>query len=311
MIAFRFLALVAVVAVVGAFRAALPRAMRSSTSLNANLLETVKSAGTFKTLVAALEAAGLQDALTSPGPFTVFAPSDDAFEKLPAGTVEGLLKDPKKLATILQYHVVPQKMKPTRNGKNWDTLCMGEDGFPKQLVVKVTNWACEMYIFGGQTEPSKVTTPPGNCDMGSNYEGVACDNGVIHQINEVLIPYEGTIPPKITFIGAGDIEGTKTLQTGGSASHSYPFLNRSLSLPLISSYPPTHPPLTSFSPPSHPYPCTQVSMAPKKAPASLNGIPEKICRYWILSKWERRGRTRDTGPLGMKRKKMMAMQDTW
>ncbi len=59
-----------------------------------------------------------------------------------------------------------------------------------------------------------MTTPPGNCDLGSNYQGVSCDNGVIHQANEMLIPYEGTIPPKIIFIGAGDIEGTKTLQMG-------------------------------------------------------------------------------------------------
>ena len=214
MMQLRFLALIVVVAVVGAFRAALPRAMRSSTSLNANVLETAKSAGCFNTLIAALKAAGLEDAMAAPGQFSLFAPSDDAFAKLPPGTVESLLKDPAKLASILKYHVVPEKMKPTRNGKNWDTLCIGEDGFPKQLVVKVTNWECEMFIFGGQTEPSQVTTPPGNCDMGSNYQGVTCDNGVIHQVNEVLIPYEGTIPPKITHIGAGDIKGTKTLQMG-------------------------------------------------------------------------------------------------
>ena len=75
-----------------------------------DIVDTAVAAGTFTTLAAALEAAGLVDTLKGEGPFTVFAPTDDAFKKLPAGTVEGLLKDPKALGDILLYHVVPGKV---------------------------------------------------------------------------------------------------------------------------------------------------------------------------------------------------------
>ena len=71
-----------------------------------NIVETAVSAGSFKTLVTAVKAAGLVDALNSPGPFTVFAPTDEAFAKLPAGTVEALFQDIPKLRGILTYHVV-------------------------------------------------------------------------------------------------------------------------------------------------------------------------------------------------------------
>ncbi len=77
---------------------------------SADIVNTAVAAGSFKTLVAAVQAAGLVDTLKGAGPFTVFAPTDEAFAKLPAGTVEGLLKDPKALANILLYHVVPGKV---------------------------------------------------------------------------------------------------------------------------------------------------------------------------------------------------------
>jgi uncharacterized surface protein with fasciclin (FAS1) repeats len=76
----------------------------------ANIIDVAVSAGTFKTLVAAVQAAGLVDTLKDKGPFTVFAPSDDAFAKLPKGTVEGLLRDLPKLKSILTYHVVAGKV---------------------------------------------------------------------------------------------------------------------------------------------------------------------------------------------------------
>ena len=72
----------------------------------ANIVNTAVAAGNFKTLVAAVQAAGLVDTLNGPGPFTVFAPTDAAFAALPAGTVDALLKDPAKLKDILLYHVV-------------------------------------------------------------------------------------------------------------------------------------------------------------------------------------------------------------
>jgi uncharacterized surface protein with fasciclin (FAS1) repeats len=75
-----------------------------------DIVDTAVAAGSFNTLVAAVKAAGLVDTLKSPGPFTVFAPTDEAFAKLPEGTVEALLKDKEKLTAILTYHVVPGKL---------------------------------------------------------------------------------------------------------------------------------------------------------------------------------------------------------
>jgi uncharacterized surface protein with fasciclin (FAS1) repeats len=72
-----------------------------------NIVETAVEAGSFTTLVAAVEAAGLVETLSGEGPFTVFAPTDEAFAALPEGTVEGLLEDPEALAAVLTYHVVP------------------------------------------------------------------------------------------------------------------------------------------------------------------------------------------------------------
>src|SRR5688500_6752532 len=75
-----------------------------------DIVDTAVAAGKFKTLAAALQAAGLVETLKGDGPFTVFAPTDAAFAKLPAGTVDALLKDKKKLTEILTYHVVPGRV---------------------------------------------------------------------------------------------------------------------------------------------------------------------------------------------------------
>jgi uncharacterized surface protein with fasciclin (FAS1) repeats len=80
-----------------------------SNNSSKDIVDTAVAAGTFNTLVAAVKAAGLVDVLKGEGPFTVFAPNDDAFAKLPAGTIESLLKDKEKLTAILTYHVVPGK----------------------------------------------------------------------------------------------------------------------------------------------------------------------------------------------------------
>ena len=76
----------------------------------ADIVDTAVSAGQFKTLVQAVQAAGLVDTLKGEGPFTVFAPTDAAFAKLPAGTIESLLNDKQKLAQVLTYHVIPGKV---------------------------------------------------------------------------------------------------------------------------------------------------------------------------------------------------------
>ena len=76
-----------------------------------DIVDTAIDAGTFKTLATALQAAGLVDTLKGPGPFTVFAPTDEAFAKLPAGTLDGLLKDKAKLSAVLTYHVVAGRVR--------------------------------------------------------------------------------------------------------------------------------------------------------------------------------------------------------
>jgi uncharacterized surface protein with fasciclin (FAS1) repeats len=78
--------------------------------MSKNILETAREAGSFTTLLAAVDAAGLSDTLAGGGPFTVFAPTDEAFAKLPEGTVESLLADPAKLTDVLTYHVVPSRV---------------------------------------------------------------------------------------------------------------------------------------------------------------------------------------------------------
>src|SRR5689334_7543111 len=82
----------------------------ATTASAADIVDTAASAGQFKTLVQAVQAAGLVDTLKGEGPFTVFAPTDAAFAKLPPGTIESLLNDKQKLTQVLTYHVVPGKV---------------------------------------------------------------------------------------------------------------------------------------------------------------------------------------------------------
>jgi len=200
----RTLSILILLASVAAFRFSHVRHLsRSSTSLAASIVETAAAAGNFKTLIAAINAAGLTETLSSSGPFTLFAPSDAAFGKLPPGAIDELLKDIPTLTNILKFHVHPGKMSPTRNGKTYNTLLMGEDQFPKQLTIKVTGWTVEKFIITGQPNIPEIVA-----------DDIKCDNGLIHVLNEVLIPYEGNHPPKVTFLGARDLDGTKELQMG-------------------------------------------------------------------------------------------------
>ncbi|MEH2411400.1 fasciclin domain-containing protein [Nostoc sp.] len=131
----------------------------------ANIIDTATNNGSFKTLVAAIQAAGLVDTLKGPGPFTVFAPTDAAFEKLPAGTVDALLKDIPKLKKILTYHVVSGKVLAADVAKlKTATTVEGSD-----VKIDASN--------GVKINDAKVATAD-----------VAADNGVIHVIDTVLIP---------------------------------------------------------------------------------------------------------------------------
>ena len=130
------------------------------------IVETAVNAGNFKTLVAAVQAAGLVDTLNGEGPFTVFAPTDEAFAKLPAGTVEGLLGNPEELKKILTYHVVAGKvMAADVMGLHSATTVEGGN-----LSIDTSN--------GVKINDSMVVTPD-----------IECSNGVIHVIDSVLMPH--------------------------------------------------------------------------------------------------------------------------
>jgi uncharacterized surface protein with fasciclin (FAS1) repeats len=131
----------------------------------ADIVDTAVSAGSFTTLVAAVQAAGLVDTLKGAGPFTVFAPTDEAFAKLPEGTVESLLKDIPKLTKILTYHVVSGKVMAADVVK----LTSAKTVEGSEVKIDASN--------GVKINDSTVTTPD-----------VVADNGVIHIIDSVLLP---------------------------------------------------------------------------------------------------------------------------
>jgi len=133
----------------------------------ADIVDTAIAAGSFSTLVKAVQAAGLVETLKGAGPFTVFAPTDEAFAKLPAGTLESLLKDKAKLASILTFHVVSGKV-------------LAAD------VIKL-NGQSVTTVQGGKL---KVDTNSG-VHIGEATvikADVETTNGVIHVIDQVLIP---------------------------------------------------------------------------------------------------------------------------
>ena len=133
-----------------------------------DIIDTAVSAGSFKTLAAALQAAGLVETLKGKGPFTVFAPTDEAFAKLPAGTVESLLRpeNKAKLQAVLTYHVVPGSV--------------GSSEVVKLKSAKTVN---------GQK--LKISTSGGNVMVDSATvvtADIVASNGVIHVIDSVVLP---------------------------------------------------------------------------------------------------------------------------
>jgi uncharacterized surface protein with fasciclin (FAS1) repeats len=149
--------------------AALSTLLTSSLSAaeDKTIVGVAAGAGTFKTLVAAVKAAGLVDTLSGKGPFTVFAPTDEAFAKLPAGTLDDLLKpeNKEKLAAVLTYHVLAGKV-PAADVKTMNAKTVNG----KEVGIKVD---------GG-----KVTVGGANVVK----TDIAASNGVIHVIDSVLLP---------------------------------------------------------------------------------------------------------------------------
>ncbi len=130
-----------------------------------DIVDTAVDAGSFTTLVAAIEAAGLVDTLKGEGPFTVFAPTDEAFAALPEGTVEGLLEDPEALAAILTYHVVP------------GAVMSGDlsDG----MTAATVNGADVTISVGDSVMVNDATVTTAD---------IEASNGVIHVIDAVIMP---------------------------------------------------------------------------------------------------------------------------
>ena len=135
---------------------------------NQDIVDTAVSAGQFKTLAAALKAADLVATLKGPGPFTVFAPTDEAFAKLPAGTVENLLKpeNKAKLTAILTYHVVPGAVRAEQVAK------LDQAKTVNGAMVKVTT-------KGGKVTINDATVVKAD---------TAASNGIIHVIDKVILP---------------------------------------------------------------------------------------------------------------------------
>lgn len=143
-------------------------AKKASAQETASIIETAKAAGNFNTLLAAVEAADLKKALSGDGPFTVFAPTDEAFAALPEGTIEALLKDKEKLASILTYHVVEGKVKANDVTKIEKAQTLNGQSF----AIMVKN--------------DKVMIDNAEVIM----TDIICSNGVIHVIDAVILPQD-------------------------------------------------------------------------------------------------------------------------
>ncbi|MFB2918032.1 MULTISPECIES: fasciclin domain-containing protein [Aerosakkonema] len=129
-----------------------------------DIVDIAVGAGSFTTLVTAVQAAGLVDTLKSPGPFTVFAPNDDAFAKLPPGTIQTLVQNIPQLARILTYHVVPGKLMKADLAKLGSVISV--EGSP--IKIDCSN--------GFEVKNATVLAPD-----------IEADNGVIHVIDTVIL----------------------------------------------------------------------------------------------------------------------------
>ena len=139
-----------------------------------DMVDTATGAGAFSTLVAAVKAAGMVQTLKSPGPFTVFAPTDTAFAALPMGSIEGLLKDVRRLACVLSFHLVPGKVAAA------DVMKMAGSGPTEAKTVQgqpVTLKTQGILSKSVHVNDAKVV----RADLQAT-------NGIIHVVDRVLMP---------------------------------------------------------------------------------------------------------------------------
>ena len=143
-----------------------PAGANTSARPDANIVETAVAAGKFKTLTSLVKKAGLAKTLQGKGPYTVFAPTDAAFAKVPKATLDALAKDKAKLRSVLLYHVAKGKLTARKVVKRESVTTLNGE----RVRIRVRN---DKVFVGG----ARVTTAD-----------VAASNGVIHVINKVLIP---------------------------------------------------------------------------------------------------------------------------
>jgi uncharacterized surface protein with fasciclin (FAS1) repeats len=187
----RIISLVAVLAVAAAAVGGTGPASAGTRASKVDIVQTAVAAGQFTTLASLLQKAGLVDTLATGGPFTVFAPTDAAFAKVPKATLDALAADPAKLKAVLLYHVVPGRVTAADVVK----LTSAKTAEGRSLGIKVVNGS--VFVDGAQ-----VTTPD-----------VEATNGVIHVIDSVLIPKEATAPKTIvqTAVAAGSFKTLASL----------------------------------------------------------------------------------------------------
>ncbi|MEJ2185496.1 MAG: fasciclin domain-containing protein [Gemmatimonadota bacterium] len=140
--------------------------MKTAGGESRDIVTVAVEAGQFTTLATALKAAGLVEVLQGKGPFTVFAPTDEAFAKLPAGTVEALLKDPEKLRSILTYHVVAGRVPAS-------------DAMKLSHAKTVNGASLAIKVVDGQVKVDDATVVQAD---------IMASNGVIHVIDRVVLP---------------------------------------------------------------------------------------------------------------------------
>ena len=170
--------------------AAVEQSETATAAPTSNIVETASAAGTFETLVAAVEAAGLGETLSGDGPFTVFAPTDEAFAALPEGLVAALLEEPETLAEILTYHVVAGNVLAA------DVVGLSEAASVNGDTIAITVDGSSVMVDGANV----VTTD------------IATTNGTIHVIDSVILP-EGIVLPEVGQMMSDDMSDDMAVGT--------------------------------------------------------------------------------------------------
>jgi len=178
-------------------------ALAAPASEAADIVDTAAAAGSFGTLLSAAQAAGIADQLRGPGPMTLFAPTDEAFAKLPPGTLDRLSQNPEMLRSVLTYHVVPAAVDadalrntvgqlPTLQGTPLEYNGLSEALEPDTVEAEELDFATQVAL----PSPTLLVN-----DAQILNPGVAADNGIVYPINAVLFPEDLLWP---IFVGEGE-----------------------------------------------------------------------------------------------------------